>query len=62
MNKASGVEVRSIDNVSDASALDGVDAVILGICSGSTKYADLMDVAGLCERCGKTIIGGAYFD
>lgn len=62
VNKASGIEVRSIDNVSDASALDGVDAVILGICSGSTKYADLMDVAGLCESCGKTIIGGAYFD
>ena len=62
VNKASGIEVKSADNISDSKALEGFDAVILGVCSGSTKYAELMDVAVLCEHCGKTIIGGVYFD
>ncbi len=61
INKVSGVEAKAVDSI-DAKALDGVDAVILGVCSGSTRYADLIDIARLCDHCGKKIIGGVYYD
>ncbi len=61
INKADGIEIKAVDNI-DAKAIDSVDAVILGVCSGSTKYSDLIDIARLCDHCGKKIIGGVYYD
>lgn len=61
INKASGIEVKNVDSV-DAKALVNVDAVIIGVCSGSTRYTDINEIVKLCDHCGKKIIGGVYFD
>ena len=59
ISKASGVEVKAVDKVADEKTLDGFDAVVLGVCSGSTGYSELLSIA---ELCGKKVRGGVYFD
>ena len=59
VNKASGIESKSVNSISKEKDLDGFDAVILCVSAGSAGYSDLISTA---EICGKKIIGGVYFD
>ena len=59
VNKASGIESKSVNIISKEKDLDGFDAVILCVSAGATGYSDLIRIV---EICGKRIKGGIYFD
>ena len=62
ISKASGIDVRAVDKITDEKELEGCDSVIIGVCSGSTGYSDVFDIARKCSQSGRKIIGGIYFD
>ena len=62
VNKGCGIELKTVETIKDAKALDGIDAVIMCISSESTKYSEIIDIARLCGHCGKKIVGGVWLE
>lgn len=62
IRRTSGIDIRCADNISNEKDLNGIDAVILFVTAKSTDYSELMNIAGICDSCGKLMIGGVYLD
>lgn len=56
------VEVHRTNSIPDNMNSNRSDAVIICVCSGSTRHSDVADIAKRCEQYEINLLGGIYFD